>query len=146
MRSTTRRRTVNTEPTFLNDERGDVRSLARLVDDLEEALVADRNLWLALNPHDGRLPVGAADTLEQRVARQIAPALSALEQLAAPAGPKQLVRAALQDQARGMRTFARAIRTDDPLASARQCRHASAQLRASAQALRAARLSTIGGA
>jgi hypothetical protein len=138
---------VNTELTPpMKDERPESQSLARLVDNLEAALVADPNLWHALNPHEGRLPVGVADTLDQLVAKQVAPALTALEGLDAAADDKQLVREALHDQARGMRTFAQAIRTNDPLASARRSRQASEQLRASAQTLRAARLPATGGA
>jgi hypothetical protein len=137
---------VNTKPTSMKDERPDAQPLAWLVDDLEAALVADPNLWHALDPHEGRLPVGAADTLDQLVATQIAPALAALEGLDAAAGDKHLVREALVEQAGGMRTFAHAIRTNDPLAPARRSRQASAQLRASAQALRAVRLPAIGGA
>ena len=137
---------MNTKPTSMNDERPEAQSLARLVDDLEAAVVADPNLWHALNPHEGRLPVGAADALEQLVAREIVPALVALERVDAPAGDKRLVHEALQDQARGMRTFAQAIRTNDPSASARRSRQASEQLQASAQALRAVRLPAIGGA
>jgi hypothetical protein len=137
---------VNTKPTSRKDKRADPQSLARLVDNLETALVADRKLWHALNPHEGRLPVGAADTLDQLVATQVAPALAALPGLDAAAGDKQLVHEALRDQARGMRTFAQAIRTNDPVASLRRSRQASEQLRASAQALRAMRLPAIGGA
>jgi hypothetical protein len=122
---------LNTKPTSTNDERPDARSLARLVDNLEAALVSDPNLWRALNPHEGRLPVGAADTLDQLVATQIAPALAALERIDAAAGPKQLVHEALHDQARGMRTFAQAIRTNDPVVSMRRSRQAAAQLQAS---------------
>lgn len=138
---------MNTELTPpMKDERPESQSLAQFVDHLETAVVADPNLWHALNPHEGRLPVRVADTLDQLVATQVAPALTAFEGVDAAADDKQLVREALHEQARGMRTFAQAIRTTDPLDSARRSRQASEQLRASARALRAARLPAIGGA
>jgi hypothetical protein len=137
---------VNTKPTLMNDARPEAQSLARLVDYLEAALVADSDLWHALSPHEGRLPVGAADALDQLVATKVAPGLAALERLDATVSDKSLVREALRDQACGMRTFAQAIRTNDPLASMRRSSQASAQLRASARALRAARLPAVGGA